>query len=234
MFVEAVPFHLAFIAGLTSFFSPCVLPLIPAYFTFITGFSLEEMTTAPGSELRIKVVLSTLSYVCGFSTVFILLGASASLVGNLIAEYKEILIKIGAVMIILFGIHLAGIIRFKGLDFEKRIQIRKKPLRLFGIFIVGMAFGAGWSPCIGPLLGSILILASSQETIWQGVGLLAVYSGGLALPFLLISFFITFLLAFIRKTVRFTKYIHAAAGIFLIVIGLLLLTDRFYQFTPGI
>ncbi len=230
MFIESVPYHLAFIAGLTSFFSPCVLPLIPAYFTFITGSSLEELTTSPGSELRIKVVLSTISYVCGFSVVFILLGASASLLGNLIAEYKEMLVKIGGVMIILFGIHLSGIIRLRGLDFEKRIQIRKKPYRLLGTFVIGMAFGAGWSPCIGPLLGSILIMASSQETIGQGVGLLVMYSCGMALPFIFISLFITFLLSFIRKAVRVVKYINTAAGLLLIVIGLLLLTDRFYQF----
>lgn len=228
MFTESIPYHLAFLAGLTSFFSPCVLPLIPAYFTFITGFSLEELTAAPKSELRIKVVFATLAYVCGFSTVFILLGASASLLGNLISEYKDIIIQFGAILIIIFGIHLTGLIRFRGLDFEKRFHIQKKPYRFLGTFVVGMAFGAGWSPCIGPLLGSILIMASGQETVWQGVGLLMLYSLGMALPFIAISIFINFILSFIKKAVRAVKYVNMGAGVLLMVIGLLLLTDKFF------
>ncbi len=229
MFTESIPYHLAFIAGLTSFFTPCVLPLIPAFFTFITGFSLEELTTAPRSQLRLKVVLSTLAYVCGFSTVFILLGASASLLGNWISGNKEIIVRVGAFVIILFGIHLTGLVRLPGLDFEKRFHIQKKPYRLLGVFIVGMAFGAGWSPCIGPLLGSILILAGSQETVWQGVGLLVVFSAGLALPFIVISFFINFLLSFIKKAVKMIKYINLGAGLLLMIIGLLLLLDEFFM-----
>jgi cytochrome c-type biogenesis protein len=228
MFTEAVSFPAAFLAGFLSFLSPCVLPLIPAYFTFITGFSLEELTENRNSELRKKVVFSTVSFVCGFSMVFILMGASASYLGGLIYNYREIIRIIGGMLIILMGIHLTGIIRIPGLDVEKRIHMDKKPLHFLGIFIIGMAFGAGWSPCIGPLLGSILIIAGSQETVRQGMVLLAIYSAGLALPFIILSVFIHLLLMVIKKASRFLQYVNAAAGILLILAGLILVTNKLY------
>jgi cytochrome c-type biogenesis protein len=226
MFAETIPYPAAFVAGLLSFFSPCILPLIPAYFTFITGFSLEELTGSHTAEIRKKVVLSTMLYVLGFSLVFILMGASASYLGGVIFKFKDWIRIIGGVLIILLGIHLTGLIRFRGLDFEKRIHLDRKPLHCCGTFIIGMAFGAGWSPCIGPLLGSILILAGSQETVWQGVLLLGVYSLGLAIPFVLLSIFINFLLAFIKKANRFLRYANIVAGALLIVVGLLLVTNK--------
>jgi cytochrome c-type biogenesis protein len=228
MFTEAVSFPAAFLAGFLSFLSPCVLPLIPAYFTFITGFSLEELTENRNSEIRKKVVFSTVSFVCGFSMVFILMGASASYLGGLIYNYREIIRIIGGMLIILMGIHLTGIIRIPGLDVEKRIHMDKKPLHFLGIFIIGMAFGAGWSPCIGPLLGSILIIAGSQETVRQGMVLLAIYSAGLALPFIILSVFIHLLLMVIKKASRFLQYVNAAAGILLILAGLILVTNKLY------
>jgi len=231
MISENVPYHLALLAGLASFFSPCVLPLIPAYFTFITGFSLEELLEGKASALRIKILISTILYVSGFSFVFILLGASASYLGSLVFEYRNVITKIGGAVIILFGIHLTGLIRIRYLNVEKRLHMQRKPLHFLGAFFIGMAFGAGWSPCIGPLLGSILILAGSQETVRTGVLLLAVYSAGLALPFILISIFINFLLVFIKKTIRIIKYINAVAGVLLIIIGVLLLTDKLYLIT---
>lgn len=231
MFVESVSFPAAFIAGLLSFFSPCILPLIPAYFTFITGFSLEELTEDHNSEIRKKVVLSTVLFVLGFSLVFILMGASASYLGSLIYTYREFLRIIGGILIIVLGIHLTGIIRIRSLDFEKRIHLEKKPLHFFGTFVIGMAFGAGWSPCVGPLLGSILIIAGSQETVWHGVVLLGVYSAGLAIPFIIMSFFIHFLLVFIKKASRAMKYVNAVAGVLLIVVGLFLVTNKLYILT---
>ncbi|MBW2245908.1 MAG: cytochrome c biogenesis protein CcdA [Deltaproteobacteria bacterium] len=228
MFSEAVSFPAAFLAGFLSFLSPCVLPLIPAYFTFITGFSLEELTENRNSEIRKKVVFSTVSFVCGFSLVFILMGASASYLGGLIYNYREIIRIIGGMLIILMGVHLTGIIRIPGLDVEKRIHMEKKPLHFLGVFIIGMAFGAGWSPCIGPLLGSILIIAGSQETVRQGIVLLAIYSAGLALPFIILSVFIHLLLMVIKKASRFLQYVNAAAGILLIIAGLILVTNKLY------
>jgi cytochrome c-type biogenesis protein len=228
MFAEAVSFPAAFLAGFLSFLSPCVLPLIPAYFTFITGFSLEELNENRNSEIRKKVVFSTVSFVCGFSMVFILMGASASYLGGLIYNYRETIRIIGGILIILMGVHLTGIIRIPGLDVEKRIHMEKKPLHFLGTFIIGMAFGAGWSPCIGPLLGSILIIAGSQETVRQGIVLLAIYSAGLALPFIILSVFIHLLLMVIKKASRFLQYVNAAAGILLIIVGLILVTNKLY------
>jgi cytochrome c-type biogenesis protein len=231
MFTEAISYPAAFTAGLLSFLSPCVLPLVPAYFTFITGYSLEELTESRNAEIRKKVFLSTILFVSGFSLVFILMGASASYLGSLIYNYRELIRIIGGVFIIILGVHLTGIIRIRGLDFEKRINVGKKPLHFFGIFIVGMAFGAGWSPCIGPLLGSIIIIAGSQETVWQGIILLAIYSAGLAIPFIIMSVFINFLLIFIKKASRVLRYINTVAGILLIIVGLILVTNKLYVLT---
>lgn len=230
MFTEAVSFPAAFLAGLLSFFSPCVLPLIPAYFTFITGYSLEELTEG-NIEIRKKVILSTISFVLGFSVVFILMGGSASYLGGLIYKYKNLIRIIGGVLIIILGIHLTGVFRIRSLEFEKRIQIQKKPIHFLGTFIIGMAFGAGWSPCIGPLLGSILIVAGSQETVGQGMVLLGTYSAGLALPFVIISVFINFLLIFMKRASRVLKYVNVVAGILLILVGLVLVTDKLYLFS---
>lgn len=226
MFAQTVTYPAAFLAGLLSFFSPCILPLIPAYFTFITGFSLEELTGDINAEIRKKVLLSTVLYVAGFSFVFILMGASASYLGGITYQYRDFIRIIGGILIIILGIHLSGVIRIRALDFEKRIHFKKKPLHLFGIFIIGMAFGAGWSPCIGPLLGSILIVAGSQETVWQGVLLLGIYSFGLAVPFLIMSVFINFLLMFMKKASLGMKYVNRVAGILLIIMGLLLVTNQ--------
>ena len=230
MFTQSISYSAAFLAGLLSFLSPCVLPLIPAYFTFITGFSLEELFRKDSPAIRKKVFFSTLSFVSGFSVVFVFMGAAASGLGSLIAEYKDYIRIVGGIIIVLLGIHMTGWVRFKRLDVEKRIHIQKKPIHLMGTFIVGMAFAVGWSPCIGPLLGSILIIAGSKETIWQGVGLLSAYAAGLALPFIMISFFVNFLLEFLRRVSRTMKYINLAAGILLIAVGIFLLTDSFTLF----
>ncbi len=231
MFTQTVSFPAAFVAGVLSFFSPCVLPLIPAYFTFITGFSIEELTEKYNSEIRKKVFLSTFLFVLGFSLVFILMGASASYLGGLMYTYKKLIRIIGGILIIILGIHLTGIIRIPGLDFEKRITLEKKPLHFLGTLIIGMAFGAGWSPCIGPLLGSILIVAGSQETVWQGVILLGIYSAGLAIPFIIISIFINFLLTFIKKASKVLKYVNVVAGVVLIIVGLILVSNKLYVFS---
>ena len=193
VFENTVTISAAFGAGLLSFLTPCVFPLIPVYFTLITGLSLEDLTSASSTDVRKKVFFSTVSFVSGFSLIFILMGASASYLGSLMFNHRELIRIIGGILIILMGVHLTGIIRIPGLDVEKRIHMEKKPYHFLGTLIVGMAFGASWSPCVGPLLGSILIIAGSQETVWQGIVLLAVYSAGLALPFMIISVFIRLL-----------------------------------------
>ncbi|MDA8135113.1 MAG: cytochrome c biogenesis protein CcdA [Desulfobacteraceae bacterium] len=226
MFNENLSYSAALIAGLLSFFSPCILPLIPAYFSFITGLSLDELTENK-AETRRKVILSTLFYVAGFSFIFILFGASASFLGGIASQYSWIIRYLGGGIVIVFGLHLLGLINIKTLNFEKRLHVRGKPLHLTGAFVIGMAFGAGWSPCIGPMLGSILIVAGNQNTILKGVLLLAVYSAGLALPFLILSFFIHSILDIMKRATKLIAIINKVSGIFLIAIGLLLIFDKF-------
>lgn len=226
MFTESISYSAALVAGLLSFFSPCILPLIPAYFTFITGLSLDELTRARRAGLRARIILATLSYVIGFSTVFILMGASASFIGGIIFDYRDWIRIGGGVLIIALGVHMTGLIRFRFLEFERRLNVEQRPLHWLGPFLVGMAFGAGWSPCIGPLLGSILIVAGSQDTVADGIGLLTVYAAGLAIPFLLLAIFVDSLLTFIKKVSWSIKYINMAAGGLMLILGLLLITDN--------
>jgi len=230
LFTEAVTYQAALIAGLLSFFSPCILPLIPAYFTFITGLSLDELTEN-AKQTRQKVILSTLAYVCGFSFVFILLGASASFMGGLVNQYTWVIRYVGGGIILIFGLHLLGLINIKQLNFEKRIHMSEKPLHLLGTFAIGMAFGAGWSPCIGPMLGSILIMAGSQETVIEGVVLLSIYSAGLALPFILISLFITRIVEIMKRAKRALFYVNKVSGVLLVLLGILLIFDKFRLLT---
>ena len=221
-----VTYSVAFLYGLLSFFSPCVLPLIPSYFCFITGLTLEELTIVPKAAIRRKIILSTLAFVAGFSLVFIILGASASYIGGLLSEHKSIIRIGGGVLIILFGLHLTGILRIRVFQYEKRLHVKKKPLHVLGVFFVGMAFGAGWTPCIGPILGSLLVLAQDSETVGQGVRLLCIYSAGLALPFIILSVAINYLLVFTRKANKVLRYANPVAGILLVLTGILLVTDK--------
>ena len=221
-----VTYSVAFLYGLLSFFSPCVLPLIPSYFCFITGLTLEELTIVPKAAIRRKIILSTLAFVAGFSLVFIILGASASYIGSLLSEHKSIIRIGGGVLIILFGLHLTGILRIRAFQYEKRLHVQKKPLHVLGTFFVGMAFGAGWTPCIGPILGSLLVLAQDSETVGQGVRLLCIYSAGLALPFIILSVAINYLLVFTRKANKVLRYANPVAGILLVLTGILLVTDK--------
>jgi cytochrome c-type biogenesis protein len=225
VFAETVTYPAALLAGMLSFLSPCILPLIPAYFSFITGLSLDELTQNK-KETRKKVILSTLFYVAGFSFIFILLGASASFLGGLASQYSWIVRYLGGGIILIFGLHLLGLINIKGFNFEKKFHVKEKPLHLMGTFVIGMAFGAGWSPCIGPLLGSILIVAGNQDTVMEGILLLAVYSAGLAIPFIAISIFINSILEIMKKATKFIGVLNKISGILLILIGLLLIFDK--------
>jgi cytochrome c-type biogenesis protein len=226
MFVETVSFPAAFLAGLLSFFSPCVLPLIPSYFSFICGCSMDDLTEGRELSMRARVFTATLLFVCGFSLIFILLGASASMLGNVLNTYKGPLRFIGGLIIILLGVHLTGLLRIRGLDIEKRFHLKKRPFHFFGAFIIGMAFAAGWSPCIGPLLGAILIMAGNQDTVRQGSLLLGIYSLGLAIPFLLLSVFVNYMFQFLAGLRKIFKYLNPTAGVILIIVGLLLVTDN--------
>ena len=221
---------IAFSAGLLSFVSPCVLPLVPSYITYITGVSFKELTDLEvRSKLRWATVFHSLFFIIGFSVVFILMGASASYLGQLLAQYQDWIMKGGGVLIIILGIHFTGIINIPFLQMEKRFEMRRKPFGYAGSFLVGVAFAAGWTPCIGPILSTILIYASTTKSFTTGILLLTYYSIGLGIPFLLSSLaFNSFLSAFDRIK-RYMRVINIVSGLFLIGIGILFLTDTFKQ-----
>jgi len=215
---------IAFTAGVLSFLSPCVLPLVPSYLTFVTGMSLEDLQE--GVNRRATLLHSTL-FVSGFSLIFILLGASASFLGQFLIAYELWIARIGGLIIVLLGIHLTGVFRLAPLMRERRIHLSDKPAGYLGTLGVGMAFGAGWTPCIGPILGAILTYAGTQETLWAGVGLLTVYSAGLAVPFLISAIALDWFLQAFKKFRHLIPLVEKSSGVLLIVLGLLLITGRF-------
>jgi cytochrome c-type biogenesis protein len=228
---------IAFTAGVFSFLSPCVLPLVPSYLTFVTGMSLEDLQ---GGVNRRATFLHSLLFVTGFSVIFIVLGASASFLGQFLRVYELWIARVGGVVIILLGLHLAGVFRLTPLMREKRVHLNDKPAGYLGTLGVGMAFGAGWTPCIGPILGAILTYGMTQETMWAGVGLLSVYSLGLAVPFLVASLALDRFLQTFQRFRRWIPVVEKASGVLLIVLGVLLLTGRFTvlaawlnRFTPA-
>lgn len=228
---------IAFTAGVLSFLSPCVLPLVPSYLTFVTGMSLEDLQA--GVNRRATFVHSVL-FVFGFSLIFVLLGASASFLGQFFRQYELWIARLGGVIIILLGLHMAGVFRIAPLMRERRMHLNDKPAGYFGTLGVGMAFGAGWTPCIGPILGAILTYGFTQDTMWAGVGLLSVYSLGLAVPFLLSSLALDQFLQTFKRFRHWIPTVEKGSGILLIVLGILLLTGQFTvlsgyltRFTPS-
>lgn len=217
-----VSLAVAFTAGLLSFLSPCVLPLIPSYVGFLTGMSAEELQTRRGTAL-----LHGLWFVAGFSLVFVLLGAAASALGSLLRDYQHWLGRIGGVLMILFGLYLLGVLRPAFLMRERRIALARKPLGYFGSGVVGFTFGAAWTPCIGPILGGILTLAATQSGLGRGVTLLGVYALGLAVPFLLTALALDRFLVWFQRFRPYIVWVDRVAGGLLIVLGILLVTDRF-------
>jgi cytochrome c-type biogenesis protein len=213
---------ISFSAGLLSFLSPCVLPLIPSYVTFITGMSLDELQR----ERRTALVHSLL-FIAGFTLVFLALGATATVLGRALLVYRDWLSRAGGVLIIIFGLYLLGVFNIGLLARERRIHVADKPLGYLGTLLVGMAFAAGWTPCIGPILGSILIYTSSAADLGRGLLLLFAYSLGLAIPFLVAALLIErFFVAFARFRPHLV-WVSRAGGVLLILIGLLLVSDYF-------
>lgn len=212
----------AFLAGVLSFLSPCVLPLVPSYLGFVTGFTLEEM-----SGRRRLAMLHSLLFVVGFSLVFILLGASATALGRVLNYYQEWVTRIGGVIIIFFGLYLVGVIKLRFLEQEQRVHLDRKPLGYLGSVLVGMAFGAGWTPCIGPMLGAILGLAASQADVQRGILLLAFYSAGLAVPFLLTAWAVESFLDWFKGFRRHLALVQKVSGALLLLVGILLVSGQF-------
>jgi len=225
---QEISIFIAFSAGLLSFVSPCVLPLVPSYLTYITGVSFKDLTDVKATaRLRWVTISHSLLFIIGFSTIFILMGASASYLGQVLVQYQYWIMKGGGILIILLGIHFTGVINVPFLQMEKRFELRKKPLGYVGSFLVGIVFAAGWTPCIGPILSTILIYASTSKSFTTGMLLLTIYSLGLGVPFLLCSLaFNSFLSAF-ERIKRYMRVITLVSGLFLIAIGILYLTDTF-------
>jgi cytochrome c-type biogenesis protein len=221
-----IPLYTAFFAGLISFLSPCVLPLVPGYLSYISGVSSDQMRAGADAETRRRVMVNASGFVLGFSLIFIALGASATALGQLMLAQLEVLSKIAGVVIIVFGLHTMGLLRIKWLYMEKRVQLSSKPLGLLGALVVGMAFGFGWTPCIGPILASILAIAATQETVGQGISLLAVYSLGLGIPFLLAGLAINQFFALFDRLKRHMRIIEIVSGLLLIGVGLLMFTNN--------
>jgi cytochrome c-type biogenesis protein len=223
---NSITFIGAFIAGVLSFLSPCVLPLIPSYVTYITGLSFADLQNEhPSHKVRMQTISHSLLFIAGFTTVFVLLGASATFVGGFLQENSGLLRKIGGVLIVLFGVHVTGFFDIGILLGEKRISIHRKPAGYAGSYLVGVAFAAGWTPCIGPILASILMVAAAEDMLLRGIALLFVYSLGLGLPFFLSSLALHQFLVFFNRFKRYIRIFEIITGIFLIIIGVLLFTN---------
>ncbi len=215
----------AFAAGVVSFLSPCVLPLVPPYLSFLAGASLEELTeNSADSIVRRRVIVSAIIFVLGFSTVFIILGATASFVGELLRSYLDPLAKVAGVIIIIMGLHFLGVFKLGFLNKDTRYQHTKRPRGMFGSYAIGVAFALGWTPCIGPVLGAILTVAASEDSVSQGAFLLAVYSAGLGVPFLASAYGINGFLRFMKRFRRHLGTMEKIMGGLLVLTGIMFLT----------
>jgi cytochrome c-type biogenesis protein len=219
----------AFIAGILTFLAPCTLPLVPAYLGFISGTSLDDLKQPEKAKrARIKIFLNGLFFIVGFSTVFILFGTFAGLVGKTLFPYRIWLSRIGGIFVILFGLFMLNVLKFPFLQKEKQIRLpqifkRGKPT---SSFLIGTAFGFGWTPCVGPILGSILLLAATSATVSQGAILLTIFSAGLAIPFLAIAFGIGSAARYIAKFSKLLNVVSIIGGVFLVLLGILLFTNK--------
>jgi len=222
-----VSFSLAFLAGVLSFLSPCVLPLVPSYISFITGLSFDRLTSDEDrGRIKRLTIKNSSSFIAGFSVVFISLGASSSFIGQVLFDYQDWIRIIGGILVIIFGLFISGIIRLDFLMRERKFHLHGRPAGYIGAFVVGMTFAAGWTPCIGPILGTILLYASTKGSTTYGLKLLAVYSIGLAVPFLLASLAINTFLSYMKVFYKWMRAIMFISGALLIVFGIMLLTNQ--------
>jgi cytochrome c-type biogenesis protein len=221
-----VSIFVAFAAGVFSFLSPCVLPLIPSYLSFVSGVSLDEMRGEQGrTRVRWRVVLNSLAFIVGFSLVFVSLGASASFLGGLFLSYRNAIRILGGVFIVLVGLYLIGAFKIGALERYLQFDLKDKPAGYLGSILVGITFAVAWTPCVGPILGATLALASTADDVGRGTLLLSSYAAGLALPFFLSALAINSFLQFSQQIRRHISVIHVAGGVLLIIAGLLLITD---------
>ncbi len=225
--MDQISLPLAFLAGIVSFLSPCVLPLVPSYVSFISGVSFEDLTSGQTTKkIRLTTMGNSLLFVMGFSVIFIALGASTSFLGGILNKYQDWMRIIGGVLVVFFGLFIAGLLNFNFLMKEKRFMMQGKPAGFAGSFLVGITFGVGWTPCIGPILGSILIVAASSGSTVNGVQMLSVYSAGLAIPFLVSALLFNSFLSYSKTLMKYMKFIKAAGGLILVTFGFLLITNK--------
>jgi cytochrome c-type biogenesis protein len=225
--VVTLTYPIAFGAGVLSFLSPCFLPLVPTYAAVFTGMGLKDLTASSGADrrrTRRKVFITGVAFIAGFSLVFILLGASATFVGALLFDYREWVMRIGGVLLVILGLHLLGVFRFAFAQRDIRFNYTPRQVGPAGSFLVGLAFGAGWTPCIGPVLGSILVLAAATASVTQGMLLLAVYAAGLAIPFLLATLLLDRFLATSRARGTWLPWLERASGVLVLIVAVLLMT----------
>lgn len=218
---ESLGVLVAFSAGIFSFLSPCVLPLFPSYLSFITGMSVTDLTADLTASARRRVLVHALAFILGFSLVFVGLGASFSAIGRFLFEYREAIRQIGGLLIVVFGLYIAGVFKLGVLGRTAQWQIREKPAGYLGSLLVGITFAIGWTPCVGPILGAILSLAGTAETVERGVALLVAYSAGLGVPFLLSALALGAFLRFFKRYRPFIPTVERIAGVLLVVVGLL-------------
>jgi len=216
----------AFAAGFLSFVSPCVLPLVPSYLIYITGLTLEELTSQTDRRrVRAIILLNALFFILGLTAVFVAFGASASLIGQLLITYQDFMRKAGGVLIVIFGLYVMGVLRLNFLMTEKRIHLQSRPAGLIGSLLVGMAFAAGWTPCVGPILGTILMLAGTSDSMMTGVKLLSSYSLGIGLPLFAIALSVGPFIHYFKKIQHYLYGISLVSGVFLILVGVMLYTN---------
>lgn len=212
---------IAFTGGLLTFFSPCFLPLVPAYLIYITGLSFEEVKKA-----RKMTVIHSLLFILGFTIVFTSLGAAISFAGRFFFAYGDIFRILGGLFVLFLGFYLVGIVKLPFLDVERKINLASKPTGMIGTVLVGMVFALGWSPCVGPILAGILVWASTAQTVMQGAVMLVFYSLGLGLPLFLFSLAVNYSLSVLKKIEKHIKTIHFVCGLFLVLVGILLITNQ--------
>ena len=231
--ITQVSLFAAFSAGLLSFISPCVLPLVPSYLSYITGLSVENLAKVEERErFKSAILLNALLFIAGFSTVFIAFGASASLIGQVLYEYQDIIRKVGGILIIIFGLYLLGILKLNIFMTERRlVHFESRPVGYVGSFLIGTAFAAGWTPCVGPVLGTILAYASTTESMSGGVMLLSAYSFGLGLPFFLTAFGMDTFLSYFKSLRTYLGGVSFVSGALLILVGVMIFTDSVTLFT---
>ena len=219
---DSIGLALAFSAGLLSFLSPCVLPLIPSYLTFVTGVGFDDL----GSSRR-SAFVHALLFVLGFTMIFVALGASATVLGRLLGAYRIWITRLGGALVVLFGLYLLGVVRVAAFDRERRVHLANKPVGYLGTALVGVAFGAGWTPCLGPILGAILTYTAATADLSRGLPLLLAYSLGLALPFLLAAVAVERFLAGMARLRPYLARVSQISGVLLIVVGVMMMLDYF-------